>query len=409
MTIESPSNEGDFFYAQGGDMNVGEAVAYLWELAGEPSDLDPWGVNETLYDPSVPGALITTSFGYRYFIKQINKAQNTLANMRTRRGRPIRFNKFITRKNVRLGLTDPTSATVEILTDDTIRVTDVPSTNLNDYIDTKINLIRSSLDIPQAISDAGLNKGAWLVGTTYAVQEVVSYDGFLYQSNADDNTGNIPSTSSTSWTFFSSTDEQTFLVVQAEIVSAGTIDFTLLTDIEDTTFTAETLMAEFYFNAFRIAKNSTTSNGYTINLPTYARNILAITNMATGGKLTRAEAKTKLYDYLMLEGTPVQWYKSGEVIYFDAYLAEPIWWIFDYQRLPIDVLAYDDEFDVPEQWQDVILMLVELDTARRMLENERATVLQSQVNTLIGQLRTEEEDDWLGEETQGFYIRKEAR
>ena len=334
-------------------MNVGEAIAYLWELAGEPSDLDPWGAGETLYDPNVPGALITTSFGFRYFIKQINKAQNTLANMRTRRGRPIRFNKFITRKNIKLGLSDPTASTVAVLTTDTIRVTDVPTTDVADYVDTKINLIRTAADD---------------------------------ESNT-----------------------QTFLVAQAEVVLAGTIDFTFLTDIVDVTFVVDTTTVEFYFNAFRIEKDSTNGTGFTINLPTYARNIIGITNMQTSSKLTRAEAKTKLYDHIMIEGTPVQWYKSGEIIYFDAYIATPIWWIFDYQRLPIDVEFYDDEFDIPVQWQDVILMLVELDTARRMLENERAMILQQQVNSLIGQLRTEEEEEWIGEETQGFYLRKGAR
>lgn len=338
-------------------MNTGEAVAYLWELAGEPSDLDPWGPNETIYDPNVPGALITTSFGFRYFIKQINKAQNTLANMRSRRGRPIRFNKFITRRNVKLGLENPTSSVVSILTSDTIRVTDPPSTNVDDYIDTKINLIRTSLDA----------------------------------ETLDD------------------TDEQDFLVVQAEVITPNSIDFTFQEDIVDTAFTAETNSAEFFFTAFRIERTSVSGTGYTLNLPTYARNIIGITNMSNGAKLTRAEAKTKLYDQVMNEGTPIQWYKSGEVVYFDTYLSEPVWWIVDYQRLPLDVSTYDDEFDIPVQWQDVILMLVELDTARRMLENERATVLQQQVNTMISSLRTEEEDDWIGEETQGFYIRKEAR
>ena len=29
---------------------------------------------------------------------------------------------------------------------------------------------------------------------------------------------------------------------------------------------------------------------------------------------------TRLYDYIMTEATPAEWYKRGEVIYFDSYI-----------------------------------------------------------------------------------------
>ena len=118
---------------------------------------------------------------------------------------------------------------------------------------------------------------------------------------------------------------------------------------------------------------------------------------------------TRLYDYIMTEAVPTQWYKRGEVVYFDSYIGDPIWWTFEYQRLPINVSLYDDEFDIPEHWQDVILMIVEQAAARRALETEKVAVLGGQINSMINQLRTDQEDDWMGEETQGFYVRKEAR
>ena len=86
-----------------------------------------------------------------------------------------------------------------------------------------------------------------------------------------------------------------------------------------------------------------------------------------------------------------------------------MWYIFDYQRLPYEITIANNTFDIPVEWQDVILMFVEMSTAKSMQEVERATILRSQINTLIGQLRTDAEEDWIGEETQGFYIRKGAR
>ncbi len=332
-------------------MNVRETIAYLWELAGEPSDLDPWPSDETEYDSA---NLVANSFGVRYYLRELNAAQNTLANWKTRRGRPIRFMKFQTRKNVKLGLSSHDASNVTILGDDyTIRVTDPPSMDTEDYIDTKVHLI---------FTDTG-------TGNTYTLDR---------------------------------------LAVLVESADATNLDFTFQEEIEYPEFTTYTLSVEFYFNAFRLIRTTNGGTGYTINLPTYTRNITAITGMANGSQLKRASAKTRLYDYNLTEGTPVSWYKNGEVIYFDSYLASPTWFIIDYQRLPVDVELDDEEFDIPKQWQDVILMLVEMRTAKRAQENERATVLRSQINSMIEQMRTDQEEEWIMEDTQGFKLQKEA-
>lgn len=203
-----PIAEG-LFFAQGGTMNVGQAIAYLWELAGEPSDLDPWGPTEAIYDPS-QGTLLPNSFGFRYFIKQINKAQMTLANYRTRRGRPIRFKKFLTRKNVKLGLASPISTGVTLIDTTSINVTDPPTTTIDDYVDTKITLVRTD-------------------GTTTATQDL--------------------------------------MVVLAEAGAvANTVDFTFQDDIDTITFSPTSITAEFHFSAFKLKRTATSGTGYSIKI-----------------------------------------------------------------------------------------------------------------------------------------------
>lgn len=333
-------------------MDIRNSIAYLWELAGEPSDLDIWGDGTVDYDPDVD--IDPTSFGVRYYIRELNKAQNTLANWRTSRGRPIRFNKFQTRKNVKLGLSTQSSTTIAFIDDFTVRVTDPPSMNVNDYIDAKLSIVYT--ETPSG-----------------AIQT------------------------------------EDLLAVLVEPVNANTLEFTFQEEIVGTNFIAYSVQVEFFFTAFRMVKEGTAGNGYTINLPTFTRNVSAITSMSNGSQLHRANDKTRLYDFNMTEGLPIQWYKNGEIIYFDSYLAEPTWFIFDYQRLPYEITTIDDSFDIPDQWLDVIYMLVEMSTAKRAQEVERSTILRSQINSLINQLRTDQEEEWIMEDTAGFVIQKEAR
>lgn len=342
-------------------MDVKESIAYLWELSGESSRTDPWDPNEHLDpDPYNPDHLVTSSFGYRFYLRELNKAQNTLANWRTKKGRPIRFSKFQTRKNVKLGLDNTEATGITKVDDFTLRVTDPPTLDADFYIDAKLDL-----------------------------------------TITDDITG--------------ANTTQDFVAVMVEIGTvdgAGTttsLDFTFREEIEGWTGIDQTATVDFYFIAFKIERGSVAGTGFSVNLPTYTRNVTSITSMNTGIKLKRAESKTRLYDANGNAGTPIEWYKNGEIIYLDTYIAEPLWYIFDYQRLPYELTITSTTFDIPVEWQDVIMMLVEMSTAKSMQEVERATILRSQINSLIGQLRTDAEEDWIGEETQGFYIRKGAR
>jgi len=327
-------------------MTVDEMIAYLWALSGEPSDLDPMDDTGEEIDYS--------SFGFKHYIRELNKAQNTLANWRTSKGRPIRFNKFQTRKNVKLGLSSQNAGSVLFVDDYTIKVTDPPSMNPEEYIDTKISIVYTNL-----------------VGGTKAYQDL--------------------------------------LVVLVEVVDDTNLEFTFQEEIEASTFDTYTSSVEFYFNAFKLVRSATAGIGCTINLPTYTRNISAITSMSNGTQLARASAKTRLYDASMTEGTPIQWYKNGETIYFDSYLKDPSWFIFDYQRLPYELVGGEENLDIPKEWQDVILMLVELAVAKRMQETERVVMLRREINSLINQLRTDQEEEWLMEDTSGFVIQKEAK
>ena len=333
-------------------MTIREIIAYLWELAGEPSDKDPWAADAVDYNEETE--MDTTSFGYRYYLRELNKAQNFLANYRTSRGRPIRFSKFFTRKNIKLGLeTSSNSYSMQLIDDYTVRVEDPPTMDTDYYVDTKITLVFT---------------------------------------DAADST---------------KTTEQDFLIVQAEQYDANHLDFTFMEEITPSSYQSNIYTAEFYFSAFKVNKDTGSGAGYSIVLPSYARNILSITDMSTGTKLDKAPSKDNLYNSNLTEGTPSQWFQSGETVYFDLYLTEPKWYTIRYQRVPLTLTVDSTELDIPIQWQDVIIMIAEMNQAKVAQENERATILRSQINSMISQLRTDLEEEWLDTETSGFYIRKE--
>lgn len=324
-------------------MTIQEAIPYLWELAGEPSDHDIYGSDGVTLDQ--------TSNGYRYYLRELSKAQNMLANWRTRRGRPIRFKKFFTRRTIKLGLADAdlTSNGVTIMSDlYTLVITDPPTINTDYYVNTKINLTITDID-----------------GNTY---------------------------------------EQALLVVFVENIG-GVLYFTVQDEIENASI-AVSVSADFYFTAFKIVRDSGVGTGFTFNLPTYSRNIMSIIDMENGTKLERPERNAILYDYNMAEANPVQWYTQGETIYFDSYLPKQKWFIVNYQRLPLTLTTSSTELDIPHEWEDVVYMIVEMSEAKRMQNITKAAILKGQINELIDQLRTDYEEDWLGEEPSGFKIQR---
>jgi len=47
--------------------------------------------------------------------------------------------------------------------------------------------------------------------------------------------------------------------------------------------------------------------------------------------------------------------------------------------------------------------------AKRMQDRQKADILFTELNRWIDTLRTDQEEDWLRENTRGIYVRKEAR
>ena len=60
-----------------------EMIVEAWELAGEPSDLDPFAVNAATADTA---NLDATSVGVAHYLREISSAQMMLANWKTPRG-----------------------------------------------------------------------------------------------------------------------------------------------------------------------------------------------------------------------------------------------------------------------------------------------------------------------------------
>ena len=333
-------------------MTVREIVAYLWELAGEPSDKDPWSPDAVDYNEETE--MDVNSFGYTYYLRELNKAQNFLANMRTSKGRPIRFKKFFTRKNVRLGLSESSNSFgAEVIDDYTLRITDPPTMDTDYYVDTKVTIIYTNL-----------------ADTT-------------------------------------KTSEQDRLIVQAEAYDTNHLDLTFMEEIDDSIYDTYSVGAELYYSAFKVDKEAGSSSGYHIILPSTARNILSVMDMKTGTKLSKAPSKDNLYNPNMTEGSPSQWWDSGSYLYFDLYLSEPKWFTISYQRLPESLTTTSTSLDIPAEWQDVIIMIVEMNQAKMMQESEKAVVLRSQINSIINQMRTDQEEEWLDTETSGFVIKRD--
>ena len=182
------------------------------------------------------------------------------------------------------------------------------------------------------------------------------------------------------------------------------------TDGSGTVHAYDSFQAEIYFDRFPLERTGTPSmNGSAIEMPFKFRNILKITNMKDGTDLMRVESKENLFNPYQNTGTPVNWYTLGEVIYFDQFLNETLWHTIEYQRLPFDITTLDQAFDIPEEWHEVILLIVEWRNMKRMQDKQRANELYTEIVRWIDTLRTDQEEDWLREHTKGFYIRKEAR
>lgn len=335
-------------------MTVREAVVDLYDLAGEPSNLDPWNINTVDYDIEVD--LEPDSRGVAHWLRQLSTAQHILANWRTRSGRPIRFDKFQTRKNIKLGLETQGFTAVRFAGEShTLR-----------------------LVAPPAYIEPALLEGARC--------------DILY-------TGAGPRDSF----------EQSIEIVIAD-QNGVNIDLSFREPLEDPTFTATSTTVSLYFNKFQIRRLDTRPDeAYVVALPSSFRNITKIIDMASSSEAFLAESKEALDDYILGFGSPTYYYVNGDTLYFNQYIEDPMWFTIEYQRNPFNLRSLDDNFDIPEQWHEVLLLLVQWKTAKRLHENEKSQMILAEINRFIDSLRTDAEERWVRTNTSGFYIRKEAR
>lgn len=334
-------------------MTVRDAIVDLYELDGEPSNYDPWMTNTVDYDPATE--LDGTSRGARHYMRKLSRAQIALANWRTRNKRPIRFHKFLTRKNVKVGL-DTQGYTASRITGDayTLRLISPPS-----YLEPEL-LEGCRVDI------------------TYTDVGTATFTESVQVTLADQNGLNI--------------------------------DLQFRDPLEDPAFAYVNVTADLYFNNFVIrATDVRPAEAIYMALPSRYRNILKVIDMSTSNEVFVAESKEALDDYTLAAGTPTQYYALGEHIWFNTYLTEPFWFTIEYQRLPVNITSIDDNFDIPEQWHEVLMLIVQWQEAKRLYENERSQLLRGEIQNWIEQLRTDDEEMWARTNTSGFYIRKEAR
>ena len=324
-------------------MTVTDAVIELWQLAGEPSDFDPFDTGGVTLDPASNGTL--------HYLRQLSLAQQTLANWRTSGRRPIRFDKFMTRKNVKVGYTT------------------------QDYACTVIDKYTLRLITPASHVEPELLESSKII-FTYTPAGGVETAEEIEATIADQNGVNID---------LGFRDE-----MDADIAQSGT--------------------CSIHFNQFDVRVSSTrATEGETLVLPINFRNIVKLISMADSGEIFQAESKEALDDYNQTLGTPTKYYGLGDKIYLDTYLEEPFWLTVEYQRVPNDLALPTDSFDIPTQWHGVLILLVEWNTAKMMHENEKSQMLLGEVNRIIGTMRTDQEEAWLRTNTSGVQIRREAR
>ena len=332
-------------------MLTSEMIIDLWQLAGEPSDFDPFMAN---VNTQQVGDIDPDSDGVAHYLRQLSTAQQLLANWRSGRGRPIRFDKFLTRRNTKVGLTTKTHTAVRTIGDDyVLSITNNPDYLVADYMEgAKASLLY-----------------------TYALGEIF---------------------------------EEEIEVVYAE-QNGLNLDLIFRDALTDPVITYTTLTVTLNFNRFDILRNNTRQvEAAYLALPTNFRNILKVISMKDGVEIYPAASKEALDDYAQTLGDPTKYYVLGDRMYLDAYVEDPYWLTIEYQRLPNAITSVDQVSDIPEQWHEVLILFVEWHSAKLMHENEKSQMILAEINRFIGQLRTDQEENWHRQETGGIGIQKEA-
>lgn len=339
-------------------MRVRDAIIDLWELAGEPSDLDPWAIDTVNYDPDVD--LDAASTGVGFYLRQLSLAQVALANWRTRKGRPIRFKKFQVQTNIPLGRNvSDYNYEITFMTSNTLRITTPDSTlNETNLANTKMILNwGNSIDPAQVFTEE-----------VYATMAVYNTAGNFYLIHFRD---------------------------ELEV---------------DSTLTWDSSSVDIYWDRFSIGRSANPiPRGNSLELPNKFRNLIKLLDMNTGSVLKKAGSKESLFNPYMTSGTPGEWYDLGDTLYLDKFLDETIWYTIEYQKLPDNLVDMDSILDIPEEWHEVLLLIVEWRVMKRMQDKQRANELAGEISRWIDLLRTDLEEEWLRDHTSGFYIRKEAR
>jgi len=282
----------------------------------------------------------------------LTRAQVQLANWKNRRGRPVRFRNLYVSRNVKLSL-DNTKYACDKLTETTIRISAPPSYMMTGALESaRCSIVQTDIN-GDLIEDT-------LMAMFVAPDPLGTYVDIHFREEI---------TASTS------------AVVSTEVT--------------------------FAFDRFKIMRGTPQVDTPYMLLPTSFRNILKVTEATGTSALAKPASKANLYNPLMTTGTPSQWYQLGDIIYFDTYFEEPLWFVVEYQKLPDELRSLTQPFEIPDQWHDVLLLLVEWETSRRAQENDMASRIRTDIDRLIDSLRIDAEEEHLRTDTGGIKLRKD--
>ena len=347
-------------------MTTREMIYDAWVLAGEPSDNDPILAGATYSGPDV---IDGTSVGALHYLREISQAQRVLANWKTSRNRPIRFKKFLTQRNVKVGF------------DYTYDITYVTPTILR--VPTYTSLPTGAIQLTEDM----LETARIDVIITGTVEELV--DGVLTTVTK------------------SLTNE--YMCMQSLDIGGDILELYLRDEIVDAGYASQVYTMNVRLDRFKVEEALGVGDGSTIVLPPTVRNVTRISTASDGGNVGIVGSKEDLYNLSMRTGTPSEYYILGGKVYFDVYIDDPLWLIVEFQRLPHTLTDVEDVLDIPPEWHAVVLSIMEWREAERVMDTEKGMVKRSQITSLINTLRTDEEEEWIRNDTGGFFSQTEAK
>jgi hypothetical protein len=348
-------------------MTTGEMITQVHENAGEPSDLDPWVPTPTYVDPDAD--ILLSSRGCRHYLKAISDAQILLSNWKTQTGKPIRFRSLQVQRNAKLTLDDQTEDC--IIADG----------------EKRLRIVKSTGTFAAHFQDGSLESSRCDIAVTYQddTGEIVTEEYTQMAMFSDFNVGN---------------PDDTAILYFAEA-------FELPRDEDDNLRTILTSTVKFSFDRFKILRDNPALDSAYLAMPTSFRNILKVTDSESSSPLKRAYNKEALYNPTMTTGTPSEYYVLGDTIYFDVYFEEPRWFVVEYQKIPDRLQIVNSSLpplELPEEWHDVLVAVVDYNQAVRNQENDLAQKKASYVDWLIRHMRTDAQEDALRDDLGNYQI-----